>query len=301
MFVSLLYLVLINGYATGYEFERASLVWWMWEHWTDAETEWGFGMLVFPLVLFLIYKKRDTIFEKPANPAYFSGFILVCLSLFIYFAGYKANERYFGFASIQLLVGALVVYFFGWKHFFNIWWLWLILGMMWPWLFLEELVSFWLQLFLVKMVSGFLDIIGDSVTVNGAAIMSKATENLAEGERFQLNIEGACSGLRSLFALTMTGLIYVYVGLQKEYKRWILFLLIPVIVIIGNFFRMIILYLGVIWFGAKFAIGSDEGGESAYHIIAGLVVFFVALICLSILVRLLKGEFFDKTKVSTID
>jgi exosortase len=287
---ALLYLVVFNGYATGYEFERASLGWWMWEHWTDSKTEWGFGMLVLPLVGILVWKNSSSILTKEIKPAYYSGFALLLISLFLYFAGYKANERYIGFGSMQLLVGSLVVYFMGWRYFFNIWWLWLIFGMMWPWLFLEGPISFWLQLFMVKLTAGFLNLIGDPAVANGTAIFSKATEDLAEGERYQLNIAGACSGLRSLFALVMIGLIYVYVFLKVEWKRWVLFFCIPIVAIIGNFVRMIMLYLGVINFGSEFAIGEGEGEESAFHIGAGLVVFVIALIALSFLVKVLSGS-----------
>lgn len=288
--VTLLYLVVFNGYATGYEFQRTSLGWWMWEHWTDPETEWGFGMLILPLLAVLVWKNRASILSKEIKPAIYSGFFFIALSLFIYFAGYKANERYIGFASMQLLVGSLVIYFLGWKYFFNIWWLWLIFGMMWPWLFLEGPISFWLQLFMVKFTAGFLNLIGDPAVANGTAILSKATDTMAEGERFQLNIAGACSGLRSLFALVMIGLIYVYLFLKIEWKRWVLCFCIPVVAVLGNFVRMIMLYVGVICFGSEFAIGKGEGDESAYHIGAGLVVFVVALITLGFLVKLLNGS-----------
>ncbi len=287
---SLLYLVVINGYATGYEYQRTSLGWWMWKHWTDPRTEWGFGMLILPLLSILVWKNKSSILSVEHKPAIYSGMFLIVFSLFMYFAGYKANERFIGFAAMQLLVGSMVIYFFGWKYFFNIWWLWLIFGMMWPWLFLEEPISFKLQLIMVKFTTGFLNLIGDPAVANGTSILSKATETMAEGERYQLNIAAACSGLRSLFALVMIGLIYVYVFLKVEWKRWVLCFLIPVVAVFGNFVRMIMLYVGVICFGSEFAIGKGEGDESAYHIGAGLVVFVVALITLGFLVKVLNGS-----------
>lgn len=295
----LLYLVVINEYSSFYRFKRYSLGAWMWEGWTYSKSEWGFGMLVLPLVAFLVWKDRVSILTKEIKPACYSGLFLIMISLFLYFAGYKANERYIGYASMQLLAGSLVVYFLGWKYFFNVWWLWMIFGMMWPWLFLEGPISFWLQLFMVKCTAGFLNLIGDPAIANGTAILSKATDTLAEGERFQLNIAGACSGLRSLFALVMIGLIYAYLFLKVEWKRWVLFFCIPVVAIIGNFVRMIVLYVGVITFGSEFAIGKGEGDESAYHIGAGLVVFIIALIVLGLLVKVLNGSARRKKVKST--
>ena len=143
---------------------------------------------------------------------------------------------------------------------------------------------------MVKFTAGFLNLIGDPAVAHGTAILSKATDTLAEGERFQLNIAGACSGLRSLFALVMIGLIYVYLFLKVEWKRWLLFFCIPLVAVLGNFVRMIVLYVGVIWFGSEFAIGEGEGDESAYHIGAGLVVFVIALIALGFLVKVLNGS-----------
>ena len=51
---------------------------------------------------------------------------------------------------------------------------------------------------------------------------------------------------------------------------------------------MVILYFGTITLGPEVAIGTGIGQESGFHIGSGLVVFVVAMICLTGVVKLLN-------------
>ena len=63
---------------------------------------------------------------------------------------------------------------------------------------------------------------------------------------------------------------------------------VPVVAILGNFVRMLMLYFGATFWGTEVAIG--EGHEmSAFHMLAGLMVFVVALVLMSALVAVFEG------------
>jgi len=221
------------------------------------------------------------------------------LGYLFYFVGYKANERYFGFLGIQLLLAGAILWFLGWDFFKKFFWLWLLIGSMWPWEFLIGPISTQLQMVMVRLTGMVLNLIGDPAVVNGTALLSKATESLEAGERWALNIHGACSGMRSLFALGMIGIVFAYLAVKEEWKRWVLVACIPIIAILGNLVRMLMLYVGVLTMGSEWAIGRGEGNESSFHIGSGLIVFVVALACLMTLVTFLnKGmRAFKRRKV----
>ena len=74
----------------------------------------------------------------------------------------------------------------------------------------------------------------------------------------------ACSGLRSLFALGMVSLLYGYLSLEKGWHRFLLAAAAVPFAVIGNFVRMILLYVGTITLGKEVAIGKDHFNPSGY-------------------------------------
>lgn len=292
------------GYSTGYMFERAS-IWSSMQHgYRMRDSEWGFGYFVLPAVLILLWVTRDRYQDVPINPSW-HGLLLIGIALFFYFGGYKANEKFIGYASGQLLVAGMVVWFGGWALFRRAFWLWILFGLVWPLTFLINPISFPLRKLMTILTYGFLQLIGEDVVREGTTIKSAPTETMAAGERFNLGIAAACSGLRSLFALGMVSLLYGYIALEKGWHRFVLLLSTLPFAIIGNFVRMILLYLGTITISSEFAIGEGEHDPSAYHIGAGIMVFIVALLCMMLLVAVLKGGIASlkrkRTRVRKVD
>ncbi|GHC65044.1 hypothetical protein GCM10007100_36090 [Roseibacillus persicicus] len=103
-----------------------------------------------------------------------------------------------------------------------------------------------------------------------------------------LDVDVACSGMRSLFALAMIGIVFAFLRVKDEWKRWVLMAFVPVVAILGNFVRMLMLYGGSVVWGTKIAIGENHE-MSAFHMLAGLMVFVVALILMSGLVAIFEG------------
>ena len=294
------WLLFIQPYATGYFEERDPLFDDILTGFKRDGGEWSFGYFVPFAVALLFYLKRKEFFEVAVKPSFLLGFPTLLLGFALYFGGYKANVTYGGYLAIQILLAGACLWFLGWRWFVKTFWLWCLLGMMWPNVFLIQPLSTPLRKVMVALTSRFLDLIGVDALRNGMAIMTDTPDPLT-GEPIVLSIAQGCSGLRSLFALVMIGFVFAAFALRKEWQRWLLMATIPLVAVAGNFVRMLMLYFGSKFFGTEFAIGEGHGNESSFHIASGLVVFVVALVLLSTFVEVMKngfGRFFKKRKVT---
>ena len=280
------YLYFGFGYSTGYMFERSTLWSNMRQGYRMEEAEWAFGYFVPPVVVILFYVTRERFADITPRPSYL-GLVVLALACFVYFGGYKANEKYVGYFAGQLFVAGFALWFLGLEFFKRALWLWILFGLTWPLVFLIEPIASPLQLLMTQLTEVYLKLTGVEVIRSGTSLFSPPTESLAAGERFSLGIAVACSGLRSLFALGMVSLLYGYISLKKGWHRLLLAACAIPFAIFGNLVRMLLLYYGTIWVSKEFAIGSDDH-PSAFHMGAGIAVFIVALVCMLVLVEILK-------------
>ncbi|MET0308815.1 MAG: exosortase V [Sphingomonas sp.] len=89
---------------------------------------------------------------------------------------------------------------------------------------------------------------------------------------YQLLVEDACSGLRSLSSLVVVTLLYIYIKNKPSWRYSLLVVLwiIPVAVV-ANIIRIVILVLITYYWG-------DAAAQSFLHSTAGIVMFVVALL-----------------------
>jgi len=299
-------LYLFMGYSSGYGeviddrvvFNRDSLWSTMRTDYKRDDGEWGFGYFVPFAAIGLFWFRRRDLLPTPVRPAPVLGAVILLFAFLVYWAGYRGEQKYFGYAAGQFILLGTIFWFLGWPWFRKIFWLWVLVGMMWPWRFLIGRISSPLQLVMAKLTAKFLNLIGVGTVTNGSAVMTD-TRDPVTGGFINMDIDVACSGMRSLFALIMIGMVFAFLRLNVEWKRWVLMAFVPLVAIAGNFVRMLILYGGSRTWGSEFAIGKDHTHMSGYHMFAGLMVFVVALILLSILVELLNHglRIFKRSKV----
>lgn len=294
------------GYASGYGrivdgavvFIRTPLVVHMVADYKRDGGEWSFGYFVPIAVGALFWFRRKELLQTEAKPALLVGGLICLFALLFYWAGYRGEQKYFGYAAGQVLALGAILWFLGWGWFRKLFWLWVLLGMMWPWRFLISYISAPLQLAMVKLTSGFMNLVGVDAVASGSSL-STASLDPVTNIPISLDVDVACSGMRSLFALTMIGLVFAFLRVKEEWKRWALMAFVPVVAILGNFVRMLMLYLGSVLWGTDIAIGENHE-MSTFHMVAGLMVFVVALILMSVLVAIFEGgwkKFFTRQKV----
>ena len=271
-----LYLLFVQPYASGYNYTRTALWKRMQNGYNLDNGEWMFGYAVPFLVIGLLWITRDR-FKNTEVTKQALGIPVLLFGFFFYFAGYRANSHYIGYASLQMIICGIAIWHLGIRYFLKGFWLWILFGMMWPWVFLIPKISFPLQKLMTTLTSLILGAIGEDFWKQGTSIISAPTDTLEAGERFSLKVAAACSGLRSFFALAMVSLLYGYIALRKNLSRMILLLSSAILSVLGNVIRMLLLYWGTLTFGKEFAIGTGEHDPSTYHLGAGFVVFIVAL------------------------
>ena len=305
--VAVIFLFMLRlGYSSGYGqvvdggvvFIRKPLLFHLMQDYKRDAGEWSFGYFVPVAVGVLFWLRRKELLDTKVKPAMLVGGGICVGALLLYWAGYRGEQKYFGYASGQLLALGAVLWFLGWAWFRKVFWLWVLLGMMWPWLFLIERISAPLQLAMVKLTSGFMNLTGVDAVASGSSLSTTSVDPVSSLP-ISLDVDVACSGMRSLFALTMIGLVFSFLRVKDEWKRWTLMAFVPVVAILGNFVRMLMLYFGSVLWGTKVAIGANHE-MSAFHMIAGLMVFVVALILMSGLVAVFDGgwkKFFSRRKI----
>lgn len=294
------------GYSSGYGqvvegeviFLRSSLLSHMRADYTRDGGEWSFGYFVPFAVGALFWFRRKELLAVEIKPAVCTGGLVLFAGFVLFWAGYRGEQKYFGYAAGQILVLGAILWFLGWAWFRQVFWLWVLFGMMWPWRFLIGRISAPLQMAMVKLTSGFMNLIGVDAVASGSSLSTASLDPVASLP-ISLDVDVACSGMRSLFALVMIGIVFAFLRVKDEWKRWVLMAFVPVVAILGNFVRMLMLYGGSVVWGTEIAIGRNHE-MSAFHMLAGLMVFVVALILMSALVAILEGgwkKFLSRRKV----
>ena len=268
------YLVFILPYAAGYGDYRKPVIQWLLTSWQDPT--WQHGILTPFIAGFLIWRKRKSLAKIPLKPSYL-GLLGIACCLFGYWVGYRGNFYFIGYASLQFLMAGIVLWLCGWRFFWAVSFAWLILGFAWPYLFLEDTLAFKLRYLMVTTTSWLLNHVGLDTIQDGTRLISAATTERAQGQWFDLNVDGPCSGLRSLFALMMVSTLFSYFRQRSWWRRLLLFTLSFPLAIVANMARILILIFASIFFGQEFAVGRGDEYTSNFHLLTGIFVYIVAL------------------------
>lgn len=272
--MALLYVLL--PYATGYGSERVNILEFANYIWKGGE-DWEHCYLVPIAICVVLYFQRATFANLPVQGS-FLGLVAITGALLIYWFGFRADNVYLGYASLQLLVGGLILWLLGWQWMKALAFPWAFLVFLYPLPFMDNFVAFPLRLIMSEASIHVLNFIGIPSVKSGTAILSAADpmSGLKMGQRFSLDVADPCSGIRSLFALMMVTALYAYLTQKGFARKLILFLCSIPLAVIGNLFRILMLTIGTLAMGSEWAIGSEEH-PSFFHMMAGYAVFAVAL------------------------
>ncbi len=261
-------------YSIGYGNERVPIwqtvgVFWQMEEWQHC---W-----MVPLAsAFIIWQRREQLLATPVN-GHWTGFVVIAFAAFCFWAGYRTDNFFIGLGSIWLFIAGGILAMFGWRWGKLMLFPWAFLFFALPLVFLEEMIAFRLRLMMstasVHLLNGF----GFDAIQQGTAILSapNALLGTAPGAGFSVDVADPCSGIRSLFALTMATALYAFFMVKPVWKQLFLFFCAIPLAIAGNMARILVLTIGTIAFGSDFAIGSLEE-PSVFHLGAGFLVFIVA-------------------------
>jgi exosortase len=264
-------------YGFGYGDERVSLGWFLQHGW--KQDQWKHCWMVLPIFAFLVFQVKDEMAQIKLKGEWL-GLAAFVVSLFVYYVGFRVDNTQIGIFAMWVAAPSLVLWFAGWRILHMLAFPFLFLFFAWPVGFLESAVTFPLRMLMSHAAVFSLDFIGIDVVRSGTGILSAPEPLLGipAGKKFAVDVADPCSGIRSLFSLMMASALYGHMAMKNWWQKWILFLCSAPLAIAGNLARILMLTIGTIVFGPDFAIGKNPLTDpSWFHVIAGLLVFAVAL------------------------
>jgi exosortase len=221
------------------------------------------GFLVIPIAAWLVWRRRDAWRSMPAQPANGGAWILL-LGLATLTAGTLGAELFLTRVSLIPVVAGTIAYVYGWRRL--------------------RLVAFPL-VFLIFMFP-LPTIVFDRIAVSLQLAASTLGERLLQAANVPvlrdgnllrlaggtLDVNDACSGIRSIVALVMTTALVGYLAETGTFKRIALIAASVPLAIALNGARVAVTGLTVTQFGMAAA-------EGIVHTVTGWLVFVGALAC----------------------
>lgn len=235
---------------------------WMIARWGDKESfgaDYSHGYLIPFVSLWVVWSKREELFTVPKKVCRIGLFVIIA-ALSLHWLGAKMQQTRISLISLILLIWGIPFYFFGWQ---------VAKRLIFPCAYL----IFCVPLNFLDALAGPLQRIATTMGHNaliGLGIECQRVGTMLRSPYFDLNVEAACSGLRSLLAMTALTAVYAYFTQQTFIKKWLLFLLSIPIAVAGNVSRIISIALVSVTTGQKF-------GAGLHHDWSGYVLFSVAI------------------------
>lgn len=240
----------------------ASAFKWMVARWSDRESfgeDYSHGYLIPFVSLWVIWYKRAEFGSVPKKVCNW-GLAVIVSALLLHWLGAKVQQTRISLISLIMLLWGIPLYFWGWG---------VARLLMFPCAYL----IFCVPLNFLNALSGPLQRLAVSMGYSGIdalGIECDRVGNMLVSPYFSLNVEKACSGLRSLLAMTALTAVYAYYTQTNIVKQWLLFCLSIPIAVVGNIARIISIALVAVTTGQEYAAG-------LHHDWAGYVFFAVAI------------------------
>lgn len=219
------------------------------------------GVLVPFIASVMVLSRRRALAAGPVAPAG-AGLWLVLLGVLLLLVALLMDFNLLGGVAFVVTLAGLVWSLWGRavvaRLAFPLGFLLLMLPLNYP---LEIFAGFPLRVLSVKLTAALLRLLGLDVTVQGTLLATS---------QFHVAVESPCSGLKTLSALLMIGLVLAFFLHQGWRARFVILLLVPPVAILANAVRNMVITL----------IGHYHGREAAMgflHTSSGLAVFLLAV------------------------
>ena len=232
-----------------------------------TDSYYSHGYLIPFVSAFIIWHKRDKLKNMIVVPCQ-AGLWMLGGGLLLYLFASWWFVNFVAASSMIIVLWGLSLYLFGKK---------ITRELVFPLAFLSFMIplpqiaiihiTFWLKLFAAAMATELVNLMGIVAVVKGAFIALPNTT---------LEVDNACSGLRSLIALLALGTAYAYFLRVSLPKKYVFFLASIPIATIANLLRIIILIL------ISYVYGPTGNAFKRTDTTTGFLVFVFALIGLNI-------------------
>lgn len=243
----------------------------LFDKWSNSE-DYAHAFLIVPIVIYMIWLKRDCFLNYSGHGA--AGLLFVVFSLLFYVISLQIQIPTIIFLAIALTIASVLVYLGGLVILKELAIPVILIFMIIPIPNqLYSMITLPLQL-KVTQVNEFL------VHLSGVPIYREGNVLQIPGKSFQ--VVEACSGLRSLIALTTLSLVFGYFSLRKSWLKGLLFASSLPIAFLVNVIRVFVLVTAFHFFGLDLTAGAE-------HTMTGMVVFLFGLAFLFGVQRILES------------
>ena len=229
---------------------------------SEIDSYYSHGYLI-PLVsAFVIWHKRDRLRSMRIVPSP-AGLWVLAGGLLLLLFGTWSYVNFVSNFSMLVVLGGLALYLFGKAITRELTFPLAFLLFMIPLPKLSIIyITFWLKLLAARAATETVYAMGIPVMLRGAFI------ELPNG---LLEVDNACSGLRSLIALTALGVVYAYFQPVSPLKKWILVLTSIPIAVGANLVRIVLL----IW--VSYLYSPTGRAFEVADLATGFLIFALAL------------------------
>jgi exosortase A len=245
--------------------------------WQSSNT-YGHGVLILPIVLWLINRNKKLLAQIDAKPSYVALFFLGLISFFWFISVLSYINVIEQFALFSLFV-ALTWAFFGKK---------IVLSLKFPLAFLYLSIPIgdflipYLQFITADISVFMIQLFGIPVFRDGMYIQ------IPNGN---FHVAEACSGIRFLISTITIGILYSYLSFGKLYKQILFVLICCAVAIIGNGLRAFLMILIGHLSNMQAAVGFD-------HFVYGGVFFGIILFILFVIGHYMADPIIEDEKTT---
>ena len=237
----------------------------------------GHGFLIPLAVLVLMWWKRDELLDSPLR-TWWPGLLLVAASLVLHILAYLVQQP--RVSVVALFVGIYGLMGLAWgpawlRACFFPYFLFMFAVPLGP---LTEPITFPLRLLVTKIVAFICQ------HVLAIDVMADGTNLVNLSSHYQYDVAAACSGIRSLVAITVIAIIYAFTLFRRNGERLLMVASAVPLAVIGNTFRLMAIVIA-----AEF--GGQEGGESMHNNeFASLLPYIPVIVGLILIGRWLENR-----------
>ena len=240
----------------------------------EVDSYYSHGFLIPLLSAFVIWWKRDGLKTMNVVPSR-AGLWVLGGGLLLYVLATSWLVNFVSALSMLVVLAGLSIYLFGLVVTRALWFPLAFLLYMVPLpKFSIIYITFWLKLLVASLAADFVEVVGIPVLLDGAYLA------LPNGV---IEIENACSGLRSLIALTSLGAVYAYLAPLSTARKWILLVASVPIALAANLIRVVAMVL------VSYRYGPRGRAFEWTDFTTGLLVFALAFVGLYLVSRVLKA------------
>lgn len=248
---------------------RSMFHWWI-SDWFNFEGETTHGPLILILSGWIIWRNLKKATPRVSQSKLLRGSVLVFGGLTLHFIGYLVQQTRLSIFGFLIFVNGAAYLLGGERWGKAITFPCILMVFSVHWTVITNEIGFVLRLWVIKVSYFLADSMGIDVLRSGTQLFS------ADGS-YQYDVAAACSGIRSLVALSSLSLVLGYLNFRSFWRRLFIFVLAFPFAFIGNVMRILAIILAAEWFGQKAGTVVHEWfGFLIFLIVLGLCILTVS-------------------------